>query len=53
MRDGDSLESARKTVQQLEEEQKKLLATLRESLQLQTESAKGRIDRGDAKRQHR
>ena len=35
MRDGDSLESARKTVQQLEEEQKKLLATLRESLQLQ------------------
>ena len=34
MRDGDSLESARKNVQQLEEEQKKLLATLRESLQL-------------------
>ncbi|MGH6609985.1 MAG: energy transducer TonB [Burkholderiaceae bacterium] len=34
MRDGDSLESARKTVQQLEEEQKKLLATLTESLQV-------------------
>ena len=34
MRDGDSLEAARKNVQQLEEEQKKLLATLRESLQL-------------------
>ena len=34
MRDGDSLESARKNVQQLEEEQKKLLATLRESMQL-------------------
>lgn len=34
MRDGDSLESARKNVQQLEEEQKKLLTTLRESLQL-------------------
>lgn len=34
MRDGDSLESARKTVQQLEEEQKKLLATLHESLQV-------------------
>ncbi|HVE89592.1 MAG TPA: TonB family protein [Burkholderiaceae bacterium] len=34
MRDGDSLESARKNVQQLEEEQKKLLATLHESLQL-------------------
>lgn len=34
MRDGDSLESARKTVQQLEDEQKKLLATLHESLQL-------------------
>jgi protein TonB len=34
MRDGDSLELARKNVQQLEEEQKKLLATLRESLQL-------------------
>ncbi len=34
MRDGDSLESARKNVQQLEQEQKKLLATLRESLQL-------------------
>ncbi len=36
MRDGDSLESARKTVQQLEEEQRKLLATLRESLQLRS-----------------
>ena len=34
MRDGDSLESARKNVQELEEEQKKLLATLNESLQL-------------------
>ncbi len=34
MRDGDSLESAKKAVQQLEEEQKALLATLRESLQL-------------------
>ncbi|MDQ3188293.1 MAG: TonB family protein [Pseudomonadota bacterium] len=32
MRDGDSLESARRNVQQLEEEQKRLLATLRESL---------------------
>ncbi|HKO67380.1 MAG TPA: TonB family protein [Burkholderiaceae bacterium] len=36
MRDGDSLESARKNVQQLEEEQRKLLATLRESLQLRS-----------------
>ncbi|MBC8118616.1 MAG: TonB family protein [Burkholderiaceae bacterium] len=34
MRDGDSLESAKKAVQQLEEEQKALLATLRESLQV-------------------
>lgn len=34
MRDGDSLEAARKTVQQLEQEQKKLLATLQESLQV-------------------
>ena len=32
MRDGDSLESAKKAVQQLEEEQRTLLATLRESL---------------------
>lgn len=36
MRDGDSLESAKKAVQQLEEEQKKLLATLRESLHLRS-----------------
>ena len=34
MRDGDSLEAARKNVQQLEEEQKALLTTLHESLQL-------------------
>jgi len=34
MRDGDSLEEARKSVQQLEEEQKRLLASLKESLQL-------------------
>jgi periplasmic protein TonB len=34
MRDGDSLEDARKSVQQLEEEQKRLLASLKESLQL-------------------
>ncbi len=34
MRDGDSLEAARKNVQQLEEEQRALLATLQESLQL-------------------
>ena len=34
MRDGDTLESARNTVQQLEMEQKKLLASLNESLQL-------------------
>lgn len=34
MRDGDALEEARKSVQQLEEEQKRLLASLKESLQL-------------------
>ena len=34
MRDGDSLESARRAVQLLEEEQKTLLATLSESLQV-------------------
>jgi protein TonB len=34
MRDGDSLDEARKSVQQLEEEQRRLLATLKESLQL-------------------
>jgi periplasmic protein TonB len=34
MRDGDSLEEARKSVQQLEEEQRRLLAALKESLQL-------------------
>lgn len=34
MRDGDALEEARSSVQQLEEEQKRLLASLRESLQL-------------------
>lgn len=34
VRDGDSLEEARKSVQQLEEEQKRLLASLKESLQL-------------------
>jgi protein TonB len=34
MRDGDALEEARQSVQQLEEEQKRLLAALRESLQL-------------------
>jgi len=34
MRDGDSLTSARRNVQELEEEQMKLLATLRESVQL-------------------
>ena len=36
MRDGDSLESARKKVQQLEDEQKRLLATLTESLQVRS-----------------
>ncbi|MGE5161568.1 MAG: energy transducer TonB [Betaproteobacteria bacterium] len=34
MRDGDALEEARKSVQQLEEEQKRLLAALKDSLQL-------------------
>jgi protein TonB len=34
MRDGDALDDARKSVQQLEEEQKRLLASLKESLQL-------------------
>jgi protein TonB len=34
MSDGDALEDARKSVQQLEEEQKRLLASLKESLQL-------------------
>lgn len=34
MRDGDSLDEARKSVQQLEEEQRRLLAALKESLQL-------------------
>lgn len=34
MRDGDALEEARSSVQQLEEEQKRLLASLKESLQL-------------------
>ena len=33
-RDGDALQEARKSVQQLEEEQKRLLAALKESLQL-------------------
>src|SRR5829696_2951567 len=36
MRDGDSLESAKKAVQQLEEEQRTLLATLRASLQMRS-----------------
>ena len=40
MRDGDSLEAARKNVQQLEAEQKKLLATLHESLQLRPTSVR-------------
>lgn len=34
VRDGDALEEARKSVQQLEEEQRRLLASLKESLQL-------------------
>jgi protein TonB len=34
MRDGDSLEEARKSVQQLEEEQKRLLASLKKALQV-------------------
>lgn len=34
VRDGDSLDEARRTVQQLEEEQKRLLLALKESLQL-------------------
>jgi protein TonB len=34
MRDGDAVDAARATVQQLEEEQKRLLAALRESLQV-------------------
>jgi protein TonB len=34
MRDGDALDDARKSVQQLEEEQRRLLAALKESLQL-------------------
>ncbi len=34
MRDGDALQEARKSVQQLEEEQKRLLAALKDSLQL-------------------
>lgn len=34
VRDGDALDSARRLVEQLEEEQKKLLATLKDSLQM-------------------
>ncbi|MDH4113994.1 MAG: TonB family protein [Burkholderiaceae bacterium] len=34
MRDGDALEEARRSVQQLEEEQRRLLASLKESLQM-------------------
>ncbi len=34
VRDGDALDSARRLVEQLEEEQKKLLATLRDTLQM-------------------
>lgn len=34
MRDGDSLDSAKRLVQQLEEEQRKLLASLKESLEM-------------------
>jgi protein TonB len=34
MRDGDALEEARKSVQQLEEEQRRLLASLQDSLQM-------------------
>jgi protein TonB len=34
MRDGDALQEARKSVQQLEEEQKRLLSALKDSLQL-------------------
>jgi periplasmic protein TonB len=40
MRDGDALVEARKSVQQLEEEQKRLLASLKESLQLRPSPAR-------------
>ena len=40
MRDGDALDEARKSVQQLEEEQKRLLASLKDSLQLRPSPAR-------------
>jgi len=44
MRDGDALDSARTMVQQLEEEQKRLLAALRESLQVRPVPPKDAAD---------
>lgn len=44
MRDGDALDSARTMVQQLEEEQKRLLAALRESLQVRPTPPKDAAD---------
>ena len=43
MRDGDALQEARKSVQQLEEEQKRLLAALKDSLQLRPSPRKETI----------
>jgi protein TonB len=43
MRDGDALQEARKSVQQLEEEQKRLLAALKDSLQLRPSPRKEMI----------
>jgi protein TonB len=40
VRDGDALDDARKSVQQLEEEQKRLLAALKDSLQLRPSARK-------------
>jgi protein TonB len=44
MRDGDALEDARRSVQQLEEEQKRLLAALKDSLQLRPSPRKEAAD---------
>jgi protein TonB len=44
MRDGDALEDARRSVQQLEEEQKRLLAALKDSLQLRSSPRKEAAD---------
>lgn len=45
VRDGDSLDSAKRLVQQLEEEQRKLLTSLKESLQMTSVPSKEAADR--------